>query len=125
MRRNFNIEISIDYGWEIDIIDFIPPYRAYQPVRNAPASIGICVKEKRKLVAMYDPFCPRTEAIKEAYNINLFREKCIFRDDYNDYEFEGTFIDALTYIQNKYKEYKLPTLEEIAKKKEDLINQSN
>ena len=40
-----------------------------------------------------------------------------FYDEFNDYKFKGTFVDALIYIQNKYKENNLPTLEEIAKKK--------
>ena len=115
MVRNFNIEVS-DYGWEIDVIGFIPPYSDYEPIKEAPVTFGICVKEDDKLIALYDPFCPRTEAIKEANDLSIFLEECNFYDEFNDYKFKGTFVDALIYIQNKYKEDKLPTLDDISKK---------
>jgi hypothetical protein len=118
MVRDFNIEISADYGWEIDIVGFIPPYGDYEPINEAPATFGICVKKDNKLIALYDPFYPTTEAIKEANELPIFLEECNFYDEFNDYTFKGTFVDALIYIQNKYVEDKFPTLEEIAKKKE-------
>lgn len=116
MVRDFNIEISEDYGWEIDIVGFIPPYNSYEVVEDA--LFGVCRKKDNKLIALYDPFCPRTEDIKEANDLPIFLEECNFYDEFNDYKFKGTFVDALIYIQNKYKENNLPTLEEIAKKKE-------
>ena len=117
MVRDFNIEVS-DYGWELDVIGFKGPYRDFEPIEEAPVTFGICVKEGKKLMALYDPFCPRTEAIKEANELPIFLEECNFYDEFNDYKFKGTFVDALIYIQNKYKEDKLPTLDDIAKKKE-------
>jgi hypothetical protein len=117
MVRDFNIEISVDYGWEIDIVGFIPPYSDYDIVKNAPVSFGVCRKQDDKIVAIYDSSSPSTEAIKEVNELSIFLEECNFYDEFNDYKFKGTFVDALIYIQNKYIEYKLPTLEEIAKKK--------
>lgn len=114
MVRDFNIEVS-DYGWEIDIVGFIPPYSNYEVLKDA--LFGVCRKKDNKLIALYDPFCPRTEDIKEVNELALFLEECNFYDEYNDYKFKGTFVDALIYVQNKYKEDNLPTLEEIAKKK--------
>lgn len=119
MVRNFNVEISVDYGWEIDIVNFIPPYSDYDIVKNAPISFGVCRKQEDKIVAMYDSSCPLTEAIKETNELPIFLEECSFYDEFNDYKFKGTFVDALIYVQNKYIEDKLPTLEEIAKKKEE------
>jgi hypothetical protein len=122
MVRDFNIEISITYGWELDVVGFKGPYSDYEGILEAPISFGICVKEDNKLMALYDPFCPKTEAIKEANELPIFLEECNFYDEFNDYKFKGTFVDALIYIQNKYIEYKLPTLEDIAKKKESKSN---
>lgn len=119
MVRKFNVEISVDYGWEIDIVNFIPPYSDYDIVKNAPISFGVCRKQEDKIVAMYDTSCPLTEAIKEANELPIFLEECNFSDEFNNYKFKGTFVDALIYVQNKYIEDKLPTLEEIAKKKEE------
>lgn len=117
MVRDFNIEISVDYGWEIDIVGFIPPYSNYDAVENA--QFGVCRKKDNKIIAMYDAFSPLSEDIKEVNELPIFLEECNFYDEFNDYKFKGTFVDALIYIQNKYIEYKLPTLEEIAKKREE------
>jgi len=84
MVRDFNIEISSNYGWEIDIKDFIPPYRAYKPVMEAPISFGICVKKNNKLIAMYDPHCPKDKAIDECKKLPIFLEECNFYDEYNE-----------------------------------------
>lgn len=113
MVRKFNIEISIDYGWEIEIDGFNGPYKNYKPIKEAPISFGICVREGNKLIAMYDPFCPQDEAIKEANKQEIFREECEFIDKYNKHNFKGDFVDALLYIQQKYVNEEVPTLEEI------------
>lgn len=112
MVRDFNIEISSDYGWEIDIVGFVPPYRDYEVVEDAPISFGVCRKKDGKLIAMYDPFCPKDEAIKEASEIDIFKESCEFTD--GKHTFKGTFIDALKYIQEQYKKG-VPKLEELRK----------
>lgn len=116
MVRNFNIEISVDYGWEIDIVGFIPPYNDYEIVENV--QFGVCRKKDNKIIAMYDAFSPLTEDIKEVNELAIFLEECSFYDEFNDYKFKGTFVDALIYIQNKYIEYKLPTLEKVTNGKE-------
>jgi len=103
MVRKFNIEITFEYGWEIDETGFIAPYSNYKPVEEAPISFGICVKEKGKLIAMYDPFIPTTEAIKEANKQDIFSEECEFTD--GKHTFKGNFVDALIYVQSKYKEH--------------------
>jgi len=112
MVREFNIEISSDYGWEIDIVGFVPPYRAYEVVEDAPISFGVCRKKEGKLIAMYDNNCPKDEAIEEASKLDIFKEVCKFTDI--KYNFEGTFIDALKYIQEQYKKG-VPKLEELKK----------
>ncbi len=119
MVRNFNIETS-DYGWELEIKGFNEPYKNYESIEGAPISFGICVKKDSRMIARYDPFYPKNEAIKEANTLPIFLEEYNFYDKYNDYKFKDTFVNALIYIQNKYREYKLPKLEEIAKKKEKL-----
>jgi len=108
MARVFNIEISEKYGWELDVVDFKGPYNKLKRVSQAPESFAVCVKEENKLVALYDAFCPKTEAIKEANDLDIFLEECNFYDEHNKYSFSGTIIDALIYIQNQYIEYKLP-----------------
>ena len=112
MVREFNIEMSSDYGWEIDIAQFVPPYRAYEVVEDAPISFGICVKKEGKLYAMYDPNPPKDEAIKEASELDILKETCKFTD--GKHTFEGTFIDALQYIKTQYKKG-VPKLEELKK----------
>ncbi|MDX9744574.1 MAG: hypothetical protein RBT59_12205 [Arcobacteraceae bacterium] len=113
MVRDFNIEISSDYGWEIDIVGFIPPYRAYEIVEDAPISFGVCRKKEGKLIAMYDPNCPKDEAIQEVSKLDIFKETCKFTD--GKYTFEGTFIDALQYIKTQYKK-DVPKLKDLQKK---------
>lgn len=110
MVRNFNIEISSDYGWEIDIVGFIPPYSDYAGVMDAPM-IGVCVKQDNKLIAMYDPFSPDDEIIKEASEHKLFQEECTFT--HLDNTFKTTFFDALIYIQKQYADDNVPTLKEL------------
>lgn len=104
MVRKFNIEINKEYGWELDVVGFNEPYENYEPIKEAPLSFGVCVKKDNKIIALYDPFCPRTEAIQETNKLEIFQEECEFVDSLNEYEFKGTFVDALIYIQNWYKE---------------------
>lgn len=110
MVRKFNIEIST-YGWEIDILGFNGTYKVYKAIDEAPVSIGVCVKEDEKLLAMYDPFVPKDEAIIEANELEIFKEECEFTHLNNI--FKGTFVDALIYIQKQYIDNKVPTLEEL------------
>jgi hypothetical protein len=105
MVRKFNIEISFRYGWEIDEEGFVGPYREYKHIEEAPISFGICVQDKGKLLAMYDPNCPRTEALKEANKQAIFNEECDFSVVNSKDSFRGTFVDALIYVQNKFKEH--------------------
>ena len=105
MVRKFNIEINFNYGWEIDEVGFVGPYRDYKHVKEAPISFGICVQDKGKLIAMYDPNCPRTDAIKEANGQDVFNEECEFSVVGSDDKFIGTFVDALIYVQNRFVEH--------------------
>ncbi len=102
MVRTLNIEIDKSYGWEIDITDFKGSYEDYQDVADAPSSIGVCKEENGELIALYDPFVPKDEAIKDANEIEIFTEECKFV--HKDNSFKGSFVDALIYIQNWYKE---------------------
>lgn len=113
MVRDINIEISSDYGWEIEEKGLKGTYYDFESVSESPISIGVCKKQDDKIIAMTNPFVPKDEVIKEANELPIFLEECNFFDEYNDYKFKGTFIDALIYIQNKYIEDKLPLLEEL------------
>jgi|GEM_PF-5010524 len=86
---------------------------------EAPISFGI-VKKNNKLIATYDPSYPSDKAIDECKKLLIFQEECNFYDEYNEYRFKGTFVDALIYIKKQYKENKAPTLEMIDEKKENL-----
>lgn len=110
MVRIFNIEISSDYGWEIEVDGFEGAYPDYEDVEESPISIAICKKESGKIVAMYDPFVPKDEALKEMNKHDIFKEQCKFKHLKDD--FIGDFIDALLYIEKQYVDDKLSKLEE-------------
>ncbi len=101
MVRTFNIEIS-NYGWELEIEGFNEPYENYEPIEDAPVSFGIAVKKDDKVIALYDPFVPKDEAIKEANKLIIFQEECKFIDKHNDYRFDGNLVDSLIYIQKQF-----------------------
>lgn len=100
MARVFNINIDYSYGWEIDHINFKGTYDSYKDIKKAPSLLAICKQEDEKIIALYDAFVPKDEVIKEINELDIFIEECVF--NHNDYSFEGSFVDALIYIQNQY-----------------------
>jgi len=98
MERIFNIGVSNDYGWEIDIVGFKPPYSDYEGVKDAP--MGICVKQDDKILAIYENVAPDDEMIAKANELEIFKEECRFT--HLKHSFTGNFVDALIYIQKQY-----------------------
>ncbi|MCR4941275.1 MAG: hypothetical protein K5978_00595 [Campylobacter sp.] len=61
-----------------------------------------------KIILVFDTFEPSDKLIKEAEGYDTFHEKCKFYHKEVENEkiintFEGTFIDALKYIQKNFK----------------------
>jgi hypothetical protein len=102
MKRIFSIRIFLDfYAWDIHHENYKGTY-GDEDGAESPDSIGICVKDKNGLIYLYDPFCPDDETIKESKHFQLFQEICVF--NHLGHIFQGTFTDALIYIQNLYRQ---------------------